>query len=257
VRHVRTSVLVAARIDLVFDLARDVRTHIRGLAGLRARAVEPGVTHGRLGAGDLLSLRARHLGRTWRYDARVTVCEPPGRLVVVQEAGPFRSMRHETRFTQTGAGTLLLDELSWSSGAGPAGAAVDALLRRVLRRLLLVRDAHLRMVAEQLAAGAEPVDGEAEPVDGEVPGHVPGGRPQPPAAVHIPARPPSRSPSPAQDLEAGGPPGRGNVGLPPVRAAGPAGAGGPLSPPEPLVVVAVALVDDRGRVLAAERPGGG
>ncbi|HEY9475596.1 MAG TPA: hypothetical protein VIS06_17325 [Mycobacteriales bacterium] len=150
---VRTSVLIAAPADLVFDLARDVRIHSRGLAHTHEKAEPPGRTRGLLLAGDLLSLRARHFGLSWRYHARVVVCEPPDRLVDVQERGPWRSMRHEQRFVQTGAGTLLTEELCWCSPLGALGSAADTfLLRRHLRHLLLVRDAHLRMVAEQVVA---------------------------------------------------------------------------------------------------------
>lgn len=115
--------------------------------------MSPGRVDGLLEAGDLLSLRARHFRLPWRYDARVLVCEPPHRLVDVQEHGPWRSMRHEQRFAHTGAGTLLTEELCWRGWFGPLGVLADALaVRRYLRGLLLVRAAHLRMVAEQLAA---------------------------------------------------------------------------------------------------------
>lgn len=151
--------LIAAPVDLVFDLARDVGIHTRALAHTHERVVPPGRTRGLLCTGDLLSLRARHYGVDWRYDTRVVVCEPPHRLVDVQERGPWRSMRHEQRFVQTGAGTLLTEELSWRSPAGPLGSAVDVvLLRRHLRHLLLVRDAHLCMVAEQVAEQAAGTD---------------------------------------------------------------------------------------------------
>lgn len=199
--------LIAARIDLVFDLVRDVQVHTRGLAHIRERVAPPGVTQGLLKAGDIVSFRSWHFGLPWRYDARVVVCEPPTRLVGVQEVGPFRSMRHETRLVQTGAGTLLLDELSWRSGLWPLGPAVDALLlRRYLRRLLRVRDAHLRMVAEQLSGDAERT------------------YPQPPLAVHIPPPPPSLTLSHTEESEAGAPPGRGNFGLPAARSTALGGA---------------------------------
>lgn len=148
---VRTSVLVAAPAELVFDLARDVRVHTRGQAHTHERAEPPGRTRGLLVAGDLFALRSRHFGLTWHYRARVVVCEPPDRLVDVQERGPWRSMRHEQRFVQTGAGTLVTEELCWRSPAGPLGSVLDdLLLRRYLRGLLLIRAAHLRMVAEQI-----------------------------------------------------------------------------------------------------------
>lgn len=150
---VRTSVLINAPIEVVFDLARDVEVHARGLAHTHERVRPPGRTRGLLVTGDLVSFRARHFGLPWRYEARVEVCEPPTRLVDVQERGPWRSMRHEHRLAATGAGTLLTEELRWASPFGPLGRVADsAVLRRHLRRILLTRDAHLRQVAEQRAA---------------------------------------------------------------------------------------------------------
>lgn len=181
---VRTSVLVAAPVELVFDLARDVGIHTRGLAHTRTRVVPPGRTEGLLEAGDLVSMRARHYRMGWRLDARLVVCEPPHRLVDIQERGPWRSMRHEQRLVQTGAGTLLTEELCWRSPAGPLGGVVDALLlRRHLRRLLLIREAHLCMVAEQHAAERAGTDGRAEPAGGTA-GDGPG-RPNRPTVVGV------------------------------------------------------------------------
>ena len=52
-------------------------------------------------------------------------------LTAVSTAGPLRWLRHRLTLTPTGAGTLVLDELAWTSPYGPLGRAVDvALLRR-------------------------------------------------------------------------------------------------------------------------------
>lgn len=208
---VRTSALIAAPIELVFDLARDVGVHAGAWARTGAQAVATGVTEGRLSAGDLVSLRYRRFGVSWRYDARVVVCEPPNRLVDVQDHGPWRSMRHEQRLVETGAGTLLLNELSWHGGPG-AGLLDGLVLRRHLRRLLLVHDTHLRQVAERRAAAQEAT---ATPMD---------------AAHGVP-----------------------DVPVVPAVPADAVGAG----PGVAVVVVAVALLDEGGRVLAARRRNGG
>jgi ligand-binding SRPBCC domain-containing protein len=149
----RTTTVVHAPIELVFDLARDVDEHVAALAHTAERAVPPGRRHGRLERGDVVCFQARHFGLRWRLHARIVEMERPHRFVDVQVRGPFRSLRHEHVFTATGAGTLVTDTLTLTSPAGPLRPVVDGLiLRRHLLRVLQVRNAHLKRRAEVTAA---------------------------------------------------------------------------------------------------------
>jgi 8-oxo-dGTP diphosphatase len=68
-------------------------------------------------------------------------------------AGPLPWLRHTLTLTPTGAGTLVLDELAWSSPYGPLGRAVDvALLRRLVLR---AQAARLRLLAARAAASTD------------------------------------------------------------------------------------------------------
>jgi ligand-binding SRPBCC domain-containing protein len=150
---VRTTTLVHAPVEVVYDLARDVGEHTAALAHTGARLLPPGRTRGPLAAGDAVHVEARHIGRWWRTDARVSMVDRPRRLVLVQERGPFRALRYHQAFAVTGAGTLVTDELEWSAAPGPLGRLVDgAGLRRYLLGLMLTRNAHLKRRAEVAAA---------------------------------------------------------------------------------------------------------
>jgi hypothetical protein len=61
--HLETE--IAAPIERVFDLARDIDLHERSMAQTDEQAVG-GRTTGRIGPGQTVTFRARHLGRWWR-----------------------------------------------------------------------------------------------------------------------------------------------------------------------------------------------
>jgi 8-oxo-dGTP diphosphatase len=70
---------------------------------------------------------------------RITAVSPDG-LESVLVAGPLRALRHRTTLTETAAGTLLLDEVAWTSPLGLLGRVGDVLLgRRLVLRLLAAR----------------------------------------------------------------------------------------------------------------------
>ena len=70
---------------------------------------------------------------------RITVVSPSG-LESVLVAGPLRALAHRTTLTETAAGTLLLDEVRWTSPLGLLGRVGDVVLgRRLVLRLLAAR----------------------------------------------------------------------------------------------------------------------
>ena len=141
--------LVRAAPEVVFDLELDVDVHAASLAGSGETATT-GSGRRRLGPGDEVTFRARHLGLRWRMTSRVTVHDRPRRFVDEQVRGPFRALHHEHLFEDLGAaGTRMTDRMGITAPLGPLGAVVArALLAPYLRRLLLRRAAHVRDLAE-------------------------------------------------------------------------------------------------------------
>ena len=141
--------LVRCPPERLFDLELDMDAHS---ASLRASGETATTSTGRpvLGLGDEVTLRARHLGRTWTMTSRVTAHDRPRRFVDEQVRGPFRSMRHEHLFEDAGDGLVqMTDRMTVVAPLGPLGAAVArVVLVPYLRRLLATRAAHLREVAE-------------------------------------------------------------------------------------------------------------
>ena len=95
--------LIGAPPDLVFDLELDVDVHAASLSGSRETATTSTGLR-RLGLGDEVTFRARHLGLRWRMTSRITVYERPYRFVDEQTRGLFSALRHEHHFQDLDGG---------------------------------------------------------------------------------------------------------------------------------------------------------
>jgi ligand-binding SRPBCC domain-containing protein len=152
VAHFELATFIAAPIGLVFDLARDIDAHQRGMAHTSETAID-GTTTGLIGLDETVTWRARHFGITWTLTSRITAFEPPTRFVDEQTRGPFRAFRHEHRFESAPGGTRMLDDWRDEAPFWPLGSVVDRLvLGRYLRRELLIRNRELKREAESRAA---------------------------------------------------------------------------------------------------------
>jgi ligand-binding SRPBCC domain-containing protein len=144
--HLETT--IAAPIERVFDLARDIDLHERSMATTRERAVA-GRTSGRIERGETVTWRARHFGVWWSLTSRITVVERPVRFVDEQERGPFGWFRHEHRFEARGDATQMTDTWEHVSPLGPLGRLADRLvLGRYMWRLLEMHNAAIKAEAE-------------------------------------------------------------------------------------------------------------
>jgi ligand-binding SRPBCC domain-containing protein len=149
--------VIAAPIERVYDLARDIDLHARSMAHSNERPVA-GRTSGRIGLGETVTWRARHFGITWQLTSRITVAEPPTRFVDEQVRGPFRSFRHEHRFEAVHAGTVMIDDWEHIAPFGILGRLADRLvLERHLRGLLETRNRTLKTEAERSPAADQVV----------------------------------------------------------------------------------------------------
>ena len=146
---IRLETFVAAPIERVFDVARDIDVHQRSMAHTSERAVD-GRTAGLIGLSETVTWRARHFGRTWSLTSRIVAFEPPTRFVDEQVSGPFRGFRHEHRFEQHAGGTLMTDDWEHVAPFGLVGRIVDRIvLDRYMRGLLVTRNATLKRAAER------------------------------------------------------------------------------------------------------------
>ncbi|HYY56831.1 MAG TPA: SRPBCC family protein [Pyrinomonadaceae bacterium] len=144
--HLET--FIRAPLELCFDLSRSVDVHMASTDHTGERAIG-GVTSGMMNLGDEVTWEARHFGVRQRLTSRITAMERPRMFVDEMQRGAFKSWHHTHLFEPREDGTLMIDDALYSSPLGPLGRVIDRLfLEKYMTRLLLVRNAHIKKVAE-------------------------------------------------------------------------------------------------------------
>ncbi|MGY2003613.1 (deoxy)nucleoside triphosphate pyrophosphohydrolase [Blastococcus sp. SYSU DS1024] len=99
---------------------------------------------------------ARALGRPWPFPLEEVVSVRPERDVFAAPVGARGRVTHARRFSATGAGTLVEEQVDWETGLpGPLGGVVDRLVLR--RRVARAMQAHLDAYAAAAALRAREV----------------------------------------------------------------------------------------------------
>ena len=136
---VSTFVLVTecpASAAAMFELSLDIDAHLASMEASGERAIA-GVTTGRIGLGETVTWRARHVGVWFTMTSKITDLEPSHRFVDQQVAGPFRAFRHEHTFEEGPVGCRMTDTITLSSpvlGRLAERAVLVPYLRRLIRR---------------------------------------------------------------------------------------------------------------------------
>ena len=152
--RIELTMVIAAPVDVCFDLARTVDVHVQSLQHTGERAVA-GKTTGMLGLGEEVTWRARHFGVMHEHQSRITAFEAPRHFRDSMVRGRFRSFEHDHFFDAFQGATRMRDVLEFRSPCGWLGRLVDRfVLRRYLTRLLERRNQALRRLAEAAAAAA-------------------------------------------------------------------------------------------------------
>jgi 8-oxo-dGTP diphosphatase len=146
----RSTVLIDAPRRTVAGLLRDAEVSAEAMRRCGHRFAMAGRL---VCLGDTVRFRVRVApGIRVPLRTRITAVSPSG-LESVLVSGPLCALRHRTTLTETAAGTLLLDELSWTSPLGRLGRLGDVVLGRslVLRLLAARADALVERAAEVTA----------------------------------------------------------------------------------------------------------
>jgi ligand-binding SRPBCC domain-containing protein len=151
---IRLETIIAAPIELCFDLSRDLDVHMASSGATGERAVA-GVTSGMVKLGDEVTWEATHLGVRQRLTSRIIAYERPRMFVDEMLRGAFKRWHHTHLFEQQAGGTLMIDEVDYASPLWLLGGLVDLLyLKNYMRRFLLRRNAHIKIAAENKSAAA-------------------------------------------------------------------------------------------------------
>lgn len=140
---------IAAPVEIVFELARDIGFHERSMTASGEQAIG-GRTSGPITLGETVTWRAHHFGTWWTLQSRITEMTRPNGFTDEQVRGPFASFRHEHRLEAVDGGTVMTDVWRHASPLGPLGWVADRLIvGRYMRSLLETRNAALKAEAEQ------------------------------------------------------------------------------------------------------------
>jgi ligand-binding SRPBCC domain-containing protein len=131
--HLEAEMGVARPRDEVFAFFSNARA-LEALTppGLALSLLTPSAA---MGQGVRLEYRLRVRGLPVRWQAEITVWDPPHRFVDEQRRGPYRYWRHEHSFEERGENTLVRDRVDYAVMGGRLVNAwlVEPDLRRVFR----------------------------------------------------------------------------------------------------------------------------
>ncbi len=94
--------------------------------------------------GALIEYRISLFGVPFGWRTRITRWEPETCFVDEQIRGPYRLWEHTHRFSETGAGTRMEDEVRWALPLAPLGELAAPLVRREIDRIFDYRGRALR-----------------------------------------------------------------------------------------------------------------
>src|ERR1700755_3107895 len=105
---IHLTTFIAAPIERVFDLSRNVQLHKESMIHHKEEAVA-GTRFGLIEKDESVTWKAKHLFKTRLLKTRITEMKKPMIFVDEQSQGDFKMMRHEHHFKQCDNGTIMID----------------------------------------------------------------------------------------------------------------------------------------------------
>jgi ligand-binding SRPBCC domain-containing protein len=148
--RIELSIEIAAPVELVFDLARNIDVHQVSQSKHKERAVA-GRTSGLIEEGEVVTWEAIHFGFVQQLTSRIAMMHRPDHFRDVMVSGAFRRFEHDHFFEAVSSrSTLVRDVFDYTSPLGLLGRIADVLfLERYMRNLLAGRNVVLKQLAEQ------------------------------------------------------------------------------------------------------------
>jgi ligand-binding SRPBCC domain-containing protein len=145
---IRLETYINAPIERCFDLSLSVDLHRHSVAHTHERPVA-GVTSGVMKLGDSVTWEAVHFGIKQHLTSKITAYERPYRFTDEMVRGIFQEITHIHEFVPQPPGTLMIDLFTFHAPLGILGRLAERLvLTRYMKGLLLIRNRHLKQVAE-------------------------------------------------------------------------------------------------------------
>ena len=144
--HVTT--FINAPIERVFNLSRSLTLSKMAFKGAKEQLLSSSAAN-MVGAGETITLRAKHLGKTREITSRVTDLELPNGYTEEQIKGDLKSFRHEYHFKKVDNGTIMIDLVEFEGPRDLLGSlAAKFFLKSYFEKILKKKNELVRQSAE-------------------------------------------------------------------------------------------------------------
>lgn len=145
---IHLTTFIAAPVNVVFDLSRNVELHKQSMKKYNEEAVA-GTRFGLIEKEDTVTWKAKHLFKNRFLRIKVTDMQRPVQFTDVQLQGSFKAMKHEHHFKSCDNGTIMIDLFYFESPYGLFGKWLNQFyLTRYMKNLLEQRNRTIKEVAE-------------------------------------------------------------------------------------------------------------
>jgi len=146
--QIHLTTFIAAPVDRVFDLSRNIDLHKESMKQFRERAVG-GTTFGLIENGETVTWTAKHFFKTRVLRVGITEMKKPLHFTDEQKQGDFKMMKHEHHFKSCDNGTIMIDILDFETPYGMLGKFLNSFyITSYLKKLLEQRNRTIKEFAE-------------------------------------------------------------------------------------------------------------
>lgn len=145
---IHLTTFIAAPVDRVFDLSRNIDLHKESMTKHKEEAVA-GIRFGLIEKDETVTWKARHLFKTRLLRTKITEMVKPSIFIDEQAEGDFKMLKHEHHFKPCDNGTIMIDIMHFEVPYGSFGKWFNSLyLTRYMRHLIENRNKTIKEFAE-------------------------------------------------------------------------------------------------------------
>ena len=145
---INLSTKIKAPIEIVFDLSRNIDTHVQSMDYTHEKAIA-GVTSGLIELGETVTWEGKHFGLLIQHQSIITAMVNPTYFVDEMKKGHFKWLKHEHLFRYENDHTIMIDKFCYQTPFGVFGKLFDwLLLKKHLTTVLEKRSVHIKNISE-------------------------------------------------------------------------------------------------------------
>ena len=145
---IHLTTFIAAPVNVVFDLSRNIDLHRQSMSHYKEEAVA-GIRFGLIEKDETVTWKAKHFFKNRMLRVKITDMKMPNQFVDEQVEGDFKMMKHEHHFKPCDNGTILIDLFHYEIPYGIFGEWFNNLyLTKYMKRLLEHRNNTIKEYAE-------------------------------------------------------------------------------------------------------------